>query len=161
MNWDAIGAIGEVVGAIGVILSLAYLGIQIRQNSRATEEEIFQSLLNNYHGAMDYLISSRDLNRIWFLGFRDFDAMDEDERMLWNTQVHAAMRRYENIILQSRKYNVNLDVVDGIAKQWDWLLHQPGGRKFWAKGHSAYSDDFVRFVAERHNLSVKPEPTEF
>ena len=81
--------------------------------------------------------------------------------MLWNTQVHAAMRRYENIILQSRKYNVNLDVVDGIAKQWDWLLHQPGGRKFWAKGRDAYSDDFVRFVTERHNLSIKQEPTEF
>ena len=159
MNWDAIGAIGEVVGAIGVILSLAYLGIQIRQNSRATEEEIFQSLLNNYHGGMDYLISNQNLNRIWYLGFSDFDALDGHEKMLWNTQVHAAMRRYENIILQSRKYDVNLGVVDGIVRQWDWLLCQPGGERFWAKGRDAYSDEFVRFVAERHSLAINTEPT--
>ena len=34
MNWEALGAIGETVGAIGVILTLGYLALQIRQNSR-------------------------------------------------------------------------------------------------------------------------------
>ena len=34
MNWDAIGAIGEVLGAVGVIVTLIYLARQIRQNSR-------------------------------------------------------------------------------------------------------------------------------
>ncbi len=34
MNWEAIGAIGEVLGAAGVIITLAYLAVQIRQNSR-------------------------------------------------------------------------------------------------------------------------------
>ena len=33
MNWEAVGAISEVVGAIGVIATLAYLAVQIRQNS--------------------------------------------------------------------------------------------------------------------------------
>ena len=32
MNWDAIGAIAELLGAIGVIASLVYLGSQIRQS---------------------------------------------------------------------------------------------------------------------------------
>ena len=35
MNWDAISAIGEVVGAIAVVVSIAYLSIQIRSNTRA------------------------------------------------------------------------------------------------------------------------------
>ena len=30
MNWEAIGAVGEIVGALGVISSLAYLASQIR-----------------------------------------------------------------------------------------------------------------------------------
>ena len=44
MNWDAIGAIAELLGAIGVIASLIYLATQIRQsrdqmerNTRATQ----------------------------------------------------------------------------------------------------------------------------
>ena len=34
MNWEAMGAIGEVVGAIGVIATLAYLATQIRDNNK-------------------------------------------------------------------------------------------------------------------------------
>ena len=34
MNWEAIGAIGEVLGALAVIGSLVYLALQIRANSR-------------------------------------------------------------------------------------------------------------------------------
>ena len=75
MNWDAIGAIAELVGAMGVVASLAYLGIQLRQNSRTISEQIFQNLLNDYHGAMDNLINDAAINRIWYLGLRDFDAL--------------------------------------------------------------------------------------
>ena len=35
MNWDALGAIGEMLSAIGVIATLLYLSVQIRQNTRA------------------------------------------------------------------------------------------------------------------------------
>jgi len=34
MNWEAIGAVGEVIGAIAVVATLGYLIIQIRQNTR-------------------------------------------------------------------------------------------------------------------------------
>ncbi len=33
MNWEAIGAVGEVGGAIGVVATLVYLAVQVRQNS--------------------------------------------------------------------------------------------------------------------------------
>ena len=34
MNWEAIGAIGEIVGAIAVVATLGYLAVQVRQNNR-------------------------------------------------------------------------------------------------------------------------------
>ena len=39
MNWDAIGALGEIVGAIAVVVTLAYLAIQIQQNTRMMRRE--------------------------------------------------------------------------------------------------------------------------
>ena len=39
MNWEAIGAVGEIVGAAAVVMSLAYLAIQIRHNTRQLEEQ--------------------------------------------------------------------------------------------------------------------------
>ena len=33
MNWDAIGAVGEIVGALAVVISVIYLAVQIRQTN--------------------------------------------------------------------------------------------------------------------------------
>ena len=40
MDWDAIGAIGEVIGATAVVATLFYFGIQIRQNNQNVEESL-------------------------------------------------------------------------------------------------------------------------
>ena len=39
MNWDAIGAIGETVGAIATVLTLAYLALQIRQTRKTQDQQ--------------------------------------------------------------------------------------------------------------------------
>ena len=44
MNCEAIRAIGEVIGALGVIATLLYLATQTKQNSAATRANIRQSL---------------------------------------------------------------------------------------------------------------------
>ena len=44
MNWDAIGAVGEITGVLVLVLSLVYVGIQIRQNTRAMRYQAGQNL---------------------------------------------------------------------------------------------------------------------
>ena len=39
MNWDAVGALGEIVGAVAVVGSLWYLAIQIRESRRSSEAQ--------------------------------------------------------------------------------------------------------------------------
>lgn len=36
MNWDAISAIGDIIGAAVVIITPAYLAVQIRDEARAS-----------------------------------------------------------------------------------------------------------------------------
>jgi hypothetical protein len=36
MNWEAIGAIGEILGAVAVVATLGYLATQIKQSRRET-----------------------------------------------------------------------------------------------------------------------------
>jgi hypothetical protein len=60
MNWEAIGALAELLAAVGVIVSLVYLASQIRhsreqmrQNTRAVEAQVswahFDSVYKLYH----------------------------------------------------------------------------------------------------------------
>ena len=37
MNWEAIQAVAELSAAVGVLLSLVYVGLQVRQNTAALQ----------------------------------------------------------------------------------------------------------------------------
>ncbi len=39
MNWDAIGAIAELIGGIAVLITLIYLSIQVKQNSQMQRQQ--------------------------------------------------------------------------------------------------------------------------
>lgn len=43
MNWEAVGAVGEIVGAAAVVVTLVYLAGQVRQATRATQAASFQA----------------------------------------------------------------------------------------------------------------------
>lgn len=48
MTWEDLGAIGDLVGGVAVVVSLVYVAFQIRQNSRQIEQ-------NSRHMAAPYL----------------------------------------------------------------------------------------------------------
>lgn len=44
-DWSVVGALGELVRAIAVVVSLIYLAVQIRENSRAYDANSIESVL--------------------------------------------------------------------------------------------------------------------
>ncbi len=38
MNWEAFGAIAEMIGGVAVLVTLVYLALQVRQNSVLLEQ---------------------------------------------------------------------------------------------------------------------------
>ena len=45
MNWEAITALAETAGVIGVVISIVYLGIQVRQSNQASWDAAFKNTL--------------------------------------------------------------------------------------------------------------------
>ena len=49
MNWEAIGAIGEIVGAISVLVTLIFLILQIQQNTMLFNSKVPENQLLHYN----------------------------------------------------------------------------------------------------------------
>ncbi len=52
-----LGALGELLGAVGVIVTLAYLAVQIKQNTRSMDENKRLALAQTYQMRADALQS--------------------------------------------------------------------------------------------------------
>ena len=48
LDWNIIASIGELLGGIGVIVTLIYLSLQIRQNTKVTRAATAQQMTNNW-----------------------------------------------------------------------------------------------------------------
>ena len=50
MNWEAIGAIGELLSVVVVVASVIYLAIQIRENTRVSQNEAYRETIEIWNG---------------------------------------------------------------------------------------------------------------
>jgi hypothetical protein len=57
MNWEAVGAVSELVGAVAVLISLLYLASQIRLSAAATRVQTVQHLLTSDTASADSMIA--------------------------------------------------------------------------------------------------------
>jgi hypothetical protein len=64
MNWDAVGAIGEIVGAAAVVATLGYLALQIRQNTRELRSSSFRDVFNSYSNVRLATIENSDVSEL-------------------------------------------------------------------------------------------------
>lgn len=79
MNWDAIGAIAEAVGAVGVIASLIYLALQVRASTRASAVEAKLASSRMYTDFLVMLVQKPELNDVLLRGRKDIEALEHED----------------------------------------------------------------------------------
>lgn len=80
MNWDAIGAVAELLGASGVILSMVYLATQIRQNTLSNRIQAKQNTTNQFVRFAEQLVSDPRLSEMYLRARRGLDNLTDEER---------------------------------------------------------------------------------
>jgi hypothetical protein len=63
MNWEAVGAVGEVLGGVLVIFSLIYLGVQVKQSGALARATAQRDLYQDYQGYLSKLAEEADIVR--------------------------------------------------------------------------------------------------
>ena len=64
MNWEAIGAVGEVPGATGVIISLLNLAVQIRGDARAKRVAAVHDQSTAYRDFLKTMATNQELSAV-------------------------------------------------------------------------------------------------
>ena len=100
MNWEAIGAIGEILGATAVVATLFFLAIQIRASNALAAAERRDRTFEQMSRLRHLLASNPDLARIWRLGclgeslseddYLRFNQVAYDHFLLWRSAYHRA-----------------------------------------------------------------------
>ena len=63
MSWEAIGAMGSLLGAISVLLTLLYLAKQIKENSKLLTTSVYQTAVDGYNEMASMFLDNPELAR--------------------------------------------------------------------------------------------------
>ena len=74
MDWDAIGAIGEVLGAVSVLITLLYLSRQISASNKALNTAGTTAMMEGFNEFHTWAISTEDLAKTNFYFYNEPEA---------------------------------------------------------------------------------------
>jgi hypothetical protein len=164
MNWDAVAAVSEVVGAIAIVITLIYLAQQLRQNTKAIKSATWQAT-QDAEQRFDGMIASDSLMAELFdRGMEQgLGSVQKGERTrLWLIQkqlldlYQTHHYHYENGIIDEdlwRNWVAQLD--DGLSDFPNWGRDMVPRLKYLRPSFRAFLEHHLR----KHDIEVGDEAT--
>lgn len=145
MNWSAIGAIGEILGAVAVVVTLLYLAIQIRQNSRAVQVSALRDTTAQWNHWSHLLVSSPDLAEIVCRGNRSFGDLSEADALRYGGFVQTFFDNAESYrtLIEVHKVDKDMKVLETIVRR---RLGIQGFSEWWDENAADYGADFAGWI---------------
>ena len=149
MNWDAIGAIGEVVGALATVATLGYLAIQIRANTRAARASTNRAISeqrNEINFRFGFDPSSTDLLLRGAEGHAD---LEPHERFRFTLLMRAILGMFEDVQMQFTTGMSDAETWElGKSALCQDVLSAPGFAGWWKENRALFRAEFCAEIDE-------------
>ena len=146
MSWEAVGALSELAGAIGVIASLIYVGMQVRQNTRSMRAATYDSLVRSNGDWLGPVIQDAVLAANFEVAVASWSDVEEPQRPRVMYLLTQLFRHWENAFFQQEQGTLAPSLWDTWQRIILSYFHQPGIQEWWKLRRTAYSDEFRNFL---------------
>src|SRR2546430_3344065 len=95
MNWEAISALGQIVGAIAVVISVVYLATQVRGNARQTRLASMRSMGDAFNGFLQGLAGNSQMGDLWYRGGTGYESIKGGDLPRFKAGIDHLFRIFE------------------------------------------------------------------
>ena len=150
-----LGNYGEFVGALGVVITLGYLAVQIKQNRTQTQSQIEQSLYEQWQTPAKIMSDSPQLADLFCRGQKSRSALTEAEQMQFDMFCSLGINTVEFAFRLSEDADTDPDGPTWISIA-EFFLDGPGGREFWHERRDLFFAGFQKWIERHLDIAVPP-----
>jgi hypothetical protein len=154
MNWEAIGALGEVAGALGVIFTLGYLALQIRYSNRLATWETHRASVASNADALIGVLNDPDIAKIYRTGLMNPDELDEIEKMRFSQLLSQLVLNFKDTLDAYDKGLYDFPTYQAWQGSVCTHLKMPGGQLWWQD----FESSFIQRVRDEINQGILEVP---
>ena len=142
MNWEMIGALGELMGATAVVLTLFYLAHQVRDASQEAQRNRWSDLNHEISRVADSWGANTELSDIVFRGFTDRGSLEPQEAFRFYSSLFRLFRAWEAVFEYSREGGIHQWGAEGFRTTMTDILGFPGTQIYWRDRRHWFSRAF-------------------
>ena len=148
MNWDAISAVGTLIGGVAVIISLIYLGVQTQQNTKAMRSASFHQVRVSFSDISLTLAQDPNLVSIIARVHSEPSTLSSEEVMRYEMVLLTIIRRAESAYFQSIEGTLAKESWHGIAETCKTALADKIAQRWWARTEHRFEASFSKSINE-------------
>jgi hypothetical protein len=146
MSLEQYSDLSQIIGAVAVVASLIFVGVQLRQNTKAVRAPTSQAHAVGYQQIIAGISNSGEFASIWRRGLADFQALDDDERARFLAFTSTLFRFYESSQVQMLAASLDAEHWHTIEQQVTDLVTQPGVQAWWKLRRHWHSASFRNWI---------------
>jgi hypothetical protein len=146
MILEELAYLSQIAGVIAVFGSLVFVGLQIRQNTKALKATSHHAVTDSFNAINNLIFSDPKLARLWRLGMAGAEGLEEDEGVSFNFMALSYMRIFETLYYQYSNGTLDKKLFDAELKTLKWSVTNPGFRAWWAVNPISLSAEFRTFI---------------
>jgi hypothetical protein len=156
MNWEMLSAIGQLVAAIGVIISLIYVAVQIREQNKERRRAGINILTVQWSDLVKTGQESREFAALFLRGMRSFQDLDAPDKLSFSAFFTRYTRNCEGMFIYYRDGALEKALWHEVERTMTDYFAYAGVREWWATRKHWLTDEF-RAVVEAI-IAKSPEP---
>ncbi len=146
MNWEAIGSVGEIVGALAVFLTLVYLAIQIRQNTKAVRAAAIDSTISQVNQIRTSVFSDPEVANMYRRGNENPENLTGDEKLRYRLLIHNILLAESNVFAQADFTGLSDSTWQTQIPIVSRVVGSPGGKWFWNTHRTEFEASFRQII---------------
>jgi len=146
MNWEAIGAIGEILGAVMVLATLLFLSNQIRQSNRIAQGQAMRDVVGQFNESMQRWADSTETIPIVQRGLSDYEGLTNAEKAHFAIRIAPMINQFDLMLRLHQSGQFPTDYLDDFASVCTSVITTPGGKQYWRESSATFSESTVRYL---------------
>jgi len=148
MDLQALGNIGEFVGAIGVIATLLYLARQIREARTVAQAQNLREVVDGFRQLTFLTVSDAELARIVRVGYHNVEALTRIEMGRFSGYIGQLVLHFLECKTAHDENLMDPEVYERWRTYTAMVLNLPGTAVVWETLQRLFRDDVVAALNE-------------
>jgi len=143
---NELGSLGEFISGLAVVVTLVYLAIQIRHNTRAVRSSMHHAMIDSTLRIAESLSDNEDVARIVLRADEDYDNLTDAERIRFDAYGERVFSNFESVFYSYRNSMIEEDLWESWESSYLGDIKRESMRRYWQDERPQHLADFTEFI---------------